>query len=133
MGNTFKRLLAFFIVIYLHLAFVSIGNADEQYLTRSDLNLTSFLAFNDSVQEEVYDRFNIDKNINTQFQIPSKKILLEFEEQLNAITDSKTLSPNSLITTYQKLLDQNPQYGSHLIKQLEFLRVALNLLIIFLS
>ena len=114
MGNTFKRLLTFFIVIYVHLSFVSIGNADEQYLTRSDLNLTSFPAFNDSVQIKVYDRFNIDKNINTQFQIPSKKILLEFEQQLNAITDSKSLLPNSLISTYQKLLDQNPQYIFHI-------------------
>ena len=114
MSKKLKSLLAFFIVVYAHLAFVSIGNADEQYLTRSDLNLTSFLAFNDSVETEVYDRFNIDKNVNTKFQIPSKKILLEFEQQLNAITDSKSLLPNSLISTYQKLLDQNPKYIFHI-------------------
>jgi len=102
-----------FIFTYIFLIFCSsIFNvsANNEYISRSDLTLTSFDNFKDSVDINIFKKFEINKDADNEFVSPSEVINSLFIDNFNLVSDAKTLNPDSLVSTYQQLLDANPKY-----------------------
>ena len=101
------------IATYIFLIFCSsIFNvsANNEYISRSDLTLTSFDNFKDSVDINIFKKFEINKVADNEFVSPSEVINSLFIDNFNLVSDAKTLNPDSLVSTYQQLLDANPKY-----------------------
>ena len=108
----FKKNLSL-IATYIFLIFCSsIFNvsANNEYISRSDLTLTSFDNFKDSVDINIFKKFEINKVADNEFVSPSEVINSLFIDNFNLVSDAKTLNPDSLVSTYQQLLDTNPKY-----------------------
>ena len=107
-----KKLL--YLIFIFQFLIVGNGFANKNSITRSDFKLTSFNEFKNSVNLNIYDQFKINKNITDEFIVPSELINSLFIENFNSVSSVKTLEPNSLVATYQKLLDTNPKYIFHI-------------------
>ena len=102
------RILALIIIIQFN--FFSTAFAGNQSISRSDFVLTSFDNFKDSVDINIFKKFEINKDADNEFVFPSKNINSLFIDNFNLVSDAKTLNPDSLVSTYQQLLDANPKY-----------------------
>ena len=94
--------------------FLANSIANSNSISRSDFKLTSFNEFKITVELNIFEQFNINKEVTDEFAIPSEPINSLYIENFKSVSDAKTLESNSLIATYQKLLDTNPKHIFHI-------------------